>query len=186
MTSAGKWSPCPWSQCRLKKKKKKRQNCANLFPLPIEALVLWVMQNNKKFTWKLSIERKPTKSHVSLLHSSASFRDSHNVSKTQRVRAENIYQPAIPSSFSIPRLAAMHLMMPAKKYSTVNYHALPSAATDRPALRLCMQIRGCAAPVVRANFISEGWNPHLTHAPGVINSGYTVLLSANSAPIAFS
>lgn len=24
MTSAGKWSPCPWSQCRLKKKKKKK------------------------------------------------------------------------------------------------------------------------------------------------------------------
>lgn len=119
--------PLPLISVQIKKKKKKRQNCANLFPLPIEALVLSVMQNNKKFTWKLSIERKPTKSHVSLLHSSASFRDSHNVSKMRRVRAENIYQPAILSSFSIPRLTAMHLMMIAKKYSTVNNHTLPSS-----------------------------------------------------------
>lgn len=170
--------PLPLISVQIKKKKKKKQNCANLFPLPIEALVLWVMQNNKKFTWKLSIERKPTKSRVSLLHSSASFRDSHNVSKMQKVKAQNIYQPAIPS-FTIPCLAARHLMMIAKKHSTVKKHSLPSAKTHFPTLRYCTEVWGCAAPVVGADSVSEGWNPHLPYMPRVINSGYTVLLSAS-------
>lgn len=142
-----------------KKKKKKKQNRANLFPLPTEALVLWVMQNNTKFTCKLSIERKPTKSHLLLLHSSASFRDSHNVSKMQRLRAENIYQPATPPSFSIPCLIAMHLMTIGTKCPTVHQHAPPPAPAD------CAQHSGTARKsAVRANSVFEGWNTHLTRA----------------------
>lgn len=166
MTSAGKWSPCPWSQCRLKKKKKEKAELCQFVSSANRSPCACALGNAKQ--WKVHMKtphwKETHQEPCSMLHSSAPFRDSHNVSKMQRVRAENIYQPAILSSVSIPCLAARHLMMIAKKHSAVNLHTLPLLTPISPCSGTACRF-GAVQPLLLELILFLRDEIHIWHTP---------------------
>lgn len=96
--------PFPWSHSQLNFFFK-TENYANLFPLPIEALVLWVIQNNIKFPCKLFIEKKPTQEPSPHLHCGIHRQRVSEIllsAKCRRTRSEKHLTTSATLSYNYP------------------------------------------------------------------------------------